>query len=212
MAITSVGYERAITYAELGVLLSYAGAQYSVVGVDSFRCGINFGGPDRSIRVLPGRAVGQGILDDLDAAVTLTAAPVTSGDRWDMVVLRRNWTAKTTDLVLVSGSSTKALPARSQEPGVEDDQPIALVRFTAGQTQAVEVVDLRIWHGDGGCAARDRLVLNYLDRIGTRVYLVDRTYVLAMGADGNARWVTDSVITSTTAPSPADVPWLQIPA
>lgn len=212
MAITSVGYERAVTYAELGTLLAHAGAHYSVFGVDSFRCGINFGGPDRSVRVLPGRASGQGILDDLDAAVTLIGSPVTSGDRWDMVVLRRNWTAKTTALVLVSGSSAKALPDRSMNPGVEDDQPIALVRFSAGQTQAAEVIDLRVWHGDGGCTARDRLVLNYLDRIGTRIYLLDRTYVYAMQADGNPKWVTDSVVVSTAAPSPADVPWLQIPA
>ena len=212
MAITSVGYERAVTYAELGALLAHAGAQYSVFGVDSFRCGINFGGPDRSVRVLPGRAAGQGVLDDLDAAVTLIGSPVTSGDRWDMVVLRRNWTAKTTDLVLVSGSSAKALPDRSQEPGVEDDQPIALVRFSAGQPQAAEVIDLRVWHGDGGCTARDRLVLDYLDRIGTRVYLLDRTYVFAMRFDGNPQWVTDSVVVSAAAPTPADVPWLQIPA
>lgn len=212
MAITSKGYERALTYAELGTLLSHAGAQYSVFGVDSFRCGINFGGSDRSVRVLPGRAYGAGIVDDSSDAVILTGAPVGSGDRWDMVVLRRNWTAKTTALVLVSGSSTKVLPDRSMNPGVEDDQPIALVRFSAGQTQAVEVVDLRVWHGDGGCTARDRLVLNYLDRIGSRIYLLDRTYVYAMQADGNPKWVTDSVVVSTAAPSPADVPWLQIPA
>lgn len=211
MAITSVGYERAITYAELGVLLQYAGAQYSVFGADAFA--VSVGSGDRALSVQAGKAAGQGILDTSDAAVVLTGAPVASGDRWDLVALRRDWTAKTSTPVIVQGTSAQAIPtARLSEPGVQDDQPLALVRFSAGQAAAQDIIDLRVWHGDGGCFAKSRMVRDFLTRVGTRIYITDRTYVLTVNNTGTPTWVTDSVITSTTAPSPADVPWLQIPA
>lgn len=211
MAITSVGYERAITYAELGVLLQYAGAQYSVFGADALAVSVGTG--DRGLSVQTGKAAGQGIFDTSDAAVALTGAPVASGDRWDLVALRRDWTAKTSTPVIVQGTSAQAIPAaRLSEPGVQDDQPLALVRFSAGQAAAQEILDLRVWHGDGGCFAKSRMVRDFLTRIGTRIYVTDRTYVLTVNSAGTPTWVTDSVITSTTAPSPADVPWLQIPA
>lgn len=210
MAITSVGYERAVTYAELGVLLAHAGAQYSVFGADAFAVAAGTG--DRVLDVLGGRAAGQGILDSSDATEHLTGAPVASGNRWDMVVLRRDWVANTTTPVLVQGTATQEIPAaRAIEPGVQDDHPLALVRFAAGQTAAQDIIDLRVWHGDGGCFAKSRMVRDFLTRIGTRVYIADRTYVLTIGSTGTPGWATDSVIFSPTAPSPADVPWLQVP-
>lgn len=210
MAITSVGFERAVTYAELGVLLQHAGAQYSVFGPDAFA--VSAGTGDRVLDVQAGRAAGQGILDTSDAVEHLTGAPVASGNRWDLVVLRRDWGAKTTTPVLIQGTAAQEIPAaRAAEPGVQDDHPIALVRFAAGNTAAQDIIDLRVWHGDGGCFAKNRMVRDFLTRIGTRVYITDRTYVLTIGSTGTPAWVTDSVIASPTAPTPADVPWLQIP-
>ena len=209
MTITSTGYERAITYAQLGSMLAHAGTQYSVFDPEAFQ--VTPGPGAREVVVAAGTAYGQGILDISDAPVTLTGAPVTTGDRWDMVVLRRDWSAGETIPVLIQGGQTKALPPRSTDPGDEDDQPIALVRFTAGQTAAQDFEDLRVWHGDGGCFAKSRLVRDYLTRVGTRLFIVDRTYVRALDSANNAKWVTDSVIFSTTQPSPADVPWLQVP-
>lgn len=210
MAITSVGFERAITYAELGVLLQHAGAQYSVFGADSFAVSVGTG--DRVLNIQPGKAAGQGVLDESDAVVNLTGAPVPSGDRWDLVVLRRNWVGAVTTPLLVQGGASQVVPSRSTDPGVEDDHPLALVRFSAGQTAAQDIVDLRVWHGDGGCFAKSRMVRDFLTRIGTRIFITDRTYVLTLNSSGAPTWVTDSVIVSTTAPTPADVPWLQIPA
>lgn len=211
MAITSVGYERAITYAELGVLLQHAGAQYSVFGPDSFA--VSAGTGDRVLNVGAGQAYGQGVLDTSSAPMSLTGAVVASGDRWDLVVLRRDWAAKTTVPVLIQGTSVAAVPAgRLSNPGVQDDQPLALARFSAGQAAVQEIIDLRVWHGDGGCFAKHRLVRDFLTRVGTRVYITDRTYVLTIGSTGTPAWVTDTVIFSTTQPSPADAPWLQVPA
>lgn len=209
MAITSVGYERAITYSELGELGRHAGVSYSVVGMDAFA--VSAGSGDRVLNVQPGVASGQFIVDSSDAVVNLTGAPVATGDRWDLVVLRRNWTAKTSTIVLIQGSATQALPTRSTNPGVQDDHPIALVRFSAGQTAVQQVIDLRVWAGDGGCFAKHRMVRDFLTRIGTRVYIVDRTYVLTISSAGALAWVTDTVIFSSAQPSPADVPWLQVP-
>lgn len=209
MTITSVGYERAVTYAELGTLLQHAGAQYSIFGADAFAVSVGTG--DRVLNVQSGKAAGQGILDDSDAIANLTGATVASGERWDLVVLRRNWAAGTTTPLLIQGGATQTLPVRSTDPGVEDDQPIALVRFAAGQSAAQDIVDLRVWHGDGGCFAKSRLVRDFLTRIGTRIYITDRTYVLTLNSAGVPTWVTDSVIYSSTQPTPIDVPWLQVP-
>lgn len=211
MAITSVGYERAITYAELGQIVQHAGAQYSVFGADAFA--VSIGSGDRAVTVAPGRAEGQAILDTSDAAATLTGSAVSSGDRWDLVALRRDWATKVTTPIMIPGVATQSLPAgRVTEPGVRDDHPLALVRFSAGQSAAQDVIDLRVWHGDGGCFAKNRLVRDFLTRIGTRIYITDRTYVLTLNSAGQPTWVTDSVIFSTSQPTPADVPWLQVPA
>lgn len=211
MTITSVGYQRAINYAQLGTLLAHAGAQYSVFGVGAFD--VLPGPGTREVLMQPGRAYGQGIVDESDAVVPLVGNPVSSGSRWDMVVLRRNWIDGTTTPVLIQGGSgsTPSLPARETTPGALDDQPIALVRFNAGQSQVQDIVGLQVWHGDGGCFASSPLVRDYLTRVGTRLYIADRTYVRVIDASGTARWVTDSVIFSSTQPTPADVPWLQVP-
>ena len=214
MAITSTGYERAITYAELGMLLAHAGAAYSVFGADSFA--VWGGAGTREVLVQPGRVFGYGILDESDAVVSLTGSAVSSGDRWDLVALRRDWVAGTSTVVLIPGGGSQTLPARNTTPGVLDDQPIALVRFSAGQASVMDVVDLRVWHGPGGYFASSPLVRGYLEQLwgraafGVRVYVADRTYVRVLDAVGVARWVTDSVIVSSAAPVPADVPWLKV--
>lgn len=211
MAITSVGYERAITYAELGSLIAHAGATYSVSGdASSFAVAVE----DASTQILvrPGVAYGCGIIDTSDSIVTLTGTPPATGDRWDLVALRRDWAAKTSTPVLIAGGPTMTIPNRNTEPGVLDDQPLALIRYSAGQAGPVTVRNLRVWRGSGGCFARDLLVRDYHTEIGTRIYISDRTYVLILDGIGQPKWVTDSVIFSTTQPSPADVPWLQIPA
>ncbi|WP_374978090.1 hypothetical protein ACEYYH_10440 [Microbacterium trichothecenolyticum] len=203
MTIVSKGYEGTVNYADWALLTSHLGAQYSVFGADSF--GVSFGAADREVIVAPGRAAGQGILDTSDAPVSLVGASVGSGSRWDLIALRRDWTTSETVPVLIQGAATKAIPAtREDEPGSTDDQPLALVRFAAGQTAPQEVVDLRCWHGDGGVAAKDLLVRDFLTRIGTRVWIQGITWVLGFNSLGLPTWVPDSVYVGSTAPPYAE--------
>lgn len=196
--ITSKGYEGSIDYADWATITSHMGAQYGVVGKDSFAVAAGTG--DRVISVQPGTAAGQGILDESDAVEQLVGAPVASGNRWDLVALRRSWGSAASTLVLIQGTSAASIPARSTSPGVEDDQPIALVRFSAGQTAVQEIIDLRVWHGDGGLAARHPLVRDYLTRIGTRIWINGITWVIGFDASGNQTWVPDSVYVGSTQP------------
>lgn len=201
MTITSTGYHGTVDYADWAVMTSHMGAQYGVVGKDSYAVAVGSG--DRVVTVQPGTAQGQGIVDISDAVVNLTGAPVASGNRWDLVALRRDWNAGggTSTLVLIQGGSAASIPTRNTDPGILDDQPVALVRFSAGQTAAQEVIDLRVWHGDGGLAARHILVRDYLDRIGSRIWINGITWVIGFDATGQPGWVPDSVYVGTTAPT-----------
>jgi hypothetical protein len=207
MAITSKGYSGTIDYADWAVLSDRLGAQYSVFGADDFRASAGVG--DRVVNIIAGSASGAGIFDVSDETVPLTGAPVGAGDRWDMIALRRDWNASGGDgvstPVLIQGGTAKALPSvdgvsRFAEPGDVDDQPLWLARFTAGQTAVQELVDLRCWHGSGGMVARDLLARDYLNRIGTRVWIQGITWVLGFNSSGTPTWVTDSVWTSATQP------------
>lgn len=187
MAIVSKGYERALTYAEHGELLTYAGASFSVFGASSFEVIPN--PADRTLNVQPGRASGRGIVDVSYDVEIVGGDAVPSGSRWDTVVLRRNWADKTSTVMVLKGNSTKALAASRQTvPGVIDDHPLALVRFTAGQTSAQEVVDLRVWNGDGGAAANNDFVRQFLERIGSRVTVGSAVWVRQIVA-GVPTWV-----------------------
>jgi hypothetical protein len=211
MTIISKGYEGTVNYADWAVLTSHLGAQYSVFGTDAF--GVTFGSGDREVIVGTGRAAGQGILDDNPEPVSLVGAAVGAGNRWDLIALRRDWTTSETVPVLIPGSSTKALPIdREVDPGAIDDQPLALVRFAAGQTAPQEVVDLRCWHGDGGVVAKDLLVRDYLTRLGTRVWVQGITWVYGFNSTGLPSWVPDSVYIGSTAPPYADgLGWIKVP-
>lgn len=197
MAITSIGYERAINYAQLGEIFAHAGAGYSVVGAGSFAASIGAG--TREVVVSTGRAVGDAIIDDSGTAVTLTGAAVASGERWDMIALRRNWGSAESSLVLIPGGASKTLPARNTDPGDEADQPLWLARFAAGQSAPQDLIDLRTWKGAGGLVARDLLVRDYLP-LGSRVWVQGITWVHGFDSEGAPRWVPDSVWTGTTAP------------
>ncbi|MCC2031837.1 hypothetical protein [Microbacterium allomyrinae] len=186
MSITSRGYEGTIDYEDWALLTSHLGVQYSVFGADSFA--VTAGAGTREVVVRAGRAAGQGILDISDADITLTGAAVTSGNRWDMVVLRRDWAAGATSVVLVQGGSIKAIPTRSTDVGVEDDQPLFLARFAAGQPTVQELVDVRVWKGDGGLVAKDLLVRDYLQAIGSTVRVGSSTWGLGFSGLDIPQW------------------------
>jgi len=107
------------------------------------------GNVDRTIRVSPGKAYGWGVLDELTGTVDLQAEAVTSGDRWDTLVLRRDWrplAGGPSALMILKGTATKARSAlRLSGPGVVDDQVLAIFRLRAGLSTIQELMDLREW-------------------------------------------------------------------
>lgn len=211
MAIVSKGYAGTIDYADWAVLTDRLGSQYSVFDPGAWMA--SAGGGTREVVIQPGAAAGKGIYDVSDAAVTLSGASVASGNRWDMIVLRRKWTAPAgTSLVLIQGNANRALPSREMTPGVLDDHPLWLVRFSAGQAAPQEFVDLRVWHGDGGCVAKDILARSVLTRIGSRVYIQGITWVYGFNVSGTPTWFPDSVYVSATQPPYFDnLAWIKVP-
>lgn len=198
MTIASIGYAGSISAAE------WPEFSWNLVG------GYSIGGPgdmlvtpavgDRTIAIADGLAVGCGV-EDVCTSLSNIALP--AGTRWDLIALRRNWGTGETTIVRVEGTATKALPGgRESTPGTLDDQPIALVRVAAGSTAIQEVVDLRVWAGDGGVFARDELVLSFLTRLGTRVRIGDYTWTRVLDAMGAAKWIKDAT---------ADSGWVGVP-
>lgn len=172
MTFTSIGYAGQITAANWATLAPSLGRAYSIGTMPSLRCTVASG--DRRITVASGQAFGHGIADTFTAETKAFDAQA-SGIRYDTLVVRRHWGNKATTLEIVKGTSTKAIAAaRQATPGAVDDQPIALIRITAGSTVPIIEADLRCWVNTGGALALHELALSYLDtglgahvRIGT---------------------------------------------
>lgn len=177
MAITSIGYAGTVNAAQWAQLAPRLGEFYSV---DRFGNSYNasVAGGDRAIRISEGTASGFGITDANDSAITVTHAAASSGVRYDMIVLRRNWSTKLTTLAVVQGTSTRQVPARTRNPGTIDDQPLWLIRITAGSTVPVIEADLRLFNGHGGLAANSDLVLQYINTVGTRISIGSNDWTL----------------------------------
>src|SRR5690625_1507834 len=153
MAITSVGYGGTVDYPDYGKGVVTPG-RYSFDGANDFRPTRVTGGSDRTVRVAGGTAQGWGVRDTEDSAsVDVQLGSISSGSRWDLVGLQRDWSAEASSLVVVSGGSSEAIPSRDTDPGVKDVQPIALARVQAGQQYVTDVIDLRCWAADGGLVA-----------------------------------------------------------
>lgn len=172
MAITSIGYDGTIDESAWTSLMG--GASRSTYGVSGGTAWKVNASPTltRGVVISAGSGWGWGVYDTSDATVSLAGASISSGTRWDMVVARRSWagTGGVTTFVMISGTSTMALPARSTTPGDVDDQPIALVQFTAGQSAPTAILDLRVWAGTGGgLVANELLARDYNTAIGTRI-------------------------------------------
>ncbi|MEZ2373128.1 hypothetical protein [Arthrobacter sp. RCC_34] len=71
---------------------------------------------------------------------------------------------------------------------MSDDQPLALVQWTAGQTQPTQIIDLRTWAGPGGIIAKDELALTFLDDIATKVSISNTTWQRVLGQNDVPAW------------------------
>jgi hypothetical protein len=154
---------------------------------------------DRTVSIAPGFGWGSGVTDSTVANETIQLDTVTSGSRWDLIVARRDWTptAGETKFMKINGGSTRAIPGgRLMTPGGIDDQPLALVQVTAGQTQPTAIVDLRCWANNGGMVAKDELVKGYLNKLGTELYIGGTEWRYVPGANDVPEWVATGSVTT----------------
>lgn len=167
-------------------------ATYAVRGEADWRV-TAVAGLDRTVRIAAGRGLGHGVTDETEANDTIQLDPVSSGSRWDLIACRRDWTptAGVSQFVKVNGGTTAVVPGnRLVGPGI-DDQPLALVRCTAGQSLPQEIIDLRTWVGDGGgLAANHDLVRTFMSEAGTRINISGVDWLRRVGSNGTAEWIT----------------------
>jgi hypothetical protein len=208
MAITSVFYDTAAgTPASLVDEVKWAHAhpqigssKYGVEQVPDFKVTAH---PTiaNTVNVAIGKAWGHGVWVESDAVIPVTmTAPGAGATRWDMICIRRDWTGAAggpTTVIAVEGGAVATMPAGRQNiPGTLDDQPIALVQWTAGFGAPTAIRDLRVWGGDGGCYANDDLVLEFLNHIGTQVTigLAGAVWQYVIGAGDLPTWRKIAVI------------------
>ncbi|HEX9088399.1 MAG TPA: hypothetical protein VF867_12835, partial [Arthrobacter sp.] len=199
MAITSIGYDGTVDETEWTKLMGDAArSTYGIVGRNDWKVTAH---PTLSlgVSVATGSGWGQGVYDTSSTTVSLSGASISSGSRWDMVVARRNWsgTGGVTSFAMITGTATKALPTRNSSPGALDDQPIALVQFTAGQTAPTALVDLRVWAGTGGgLVATEILARDYNADVGTRMFINGEDWVSGLNSSGAQTWIRISAMAS----------------
>lgn len=194
MADRNVGFKGTVDTADWAMIAGQ-GARYSVGGATDLR--VSPATADRSVTIRPGTAWGDGVLSEFDTSTSLQANSISSGERWDTVVVRRTWQPDSTptgtaQLMIIAGSSTKTVASsRKTAAGTdESDQPIALIRVRAGLSQVQEVADLRAWHG-GALTVADEAAMGYLDDPGATLNLGERQYRRVINAAGNAVWIVD---------------------
>lgn len=189
--VNVAGFKGTVNDERWARLVPRAGSNpYGVVNVGD--CKVTATTGDRRVSVAPtssgGGVWGWGVFCEFAEATPLSLSAPGSGSRWDLIALRRNWTTRTVTPVVVPGSATKQIPTRRTNPGVEDDQPIALVRVQAGITSIMEIIDLRCFSSGGGVLAMDITALEYLNYVGASVRIQHTTHTRMVDASGNLSW------------------------
>lgn len=192
MAITSVGYDGTVDEVQWANMVSKTG--FSEYGVDSSTAFlVTQVAGTRMVSIAAGLAWGRGVMDISDTAVNVQLEAVTTGSRYDLIALRRSWgpaNGGPSEIVIIKGTSSKALPSmRQSNPGVVDDQPIALVRVQAGSTSIPEIIDLRVWARNGGLYAVDDLARSYIASVGTEIVVKNNLWRRIVGANNTASWL-----------------------
>ena len=180
MAITSYGYGGTVEeYAwarmapRIGVPYWVKDASDLVATIDTTR--------DRAIKISPGEFGGTGIFDTSNATESLQFDILSSGNRYDLVVARRDWqgVSGNTTFQVIKGGKTLALPTYNRNPGVVDDQPLFLVHIRAGQTRPAAIYDLRGFGANGKVVVYHKLAMDYYTdypglelQVGREIYTV----------------------------------------
>ena len=188
--VVSAGYGGEIDEVTWAKISPHLGAEYGVIGEGDWRVTSDTSGTYR-VKVAPGTAFGMGVFDTLGIEVTHTFDTIASGTRWDVLYVRRTWSGAggTTTLFSAPATAGGELPGtRQHNPGVLDEQPIALVQLTFGQTAPTQVVDLRLWQANGGATAVSEKVLQYLSIPGTEVRIGSDHWNRQVNGSGVAYW------------------------
>jgi hypothetical protein len=191
MTTTSVGYDGSVDEIAWAKLSPNAGgSEYGVKGPGDWKVTAH-PSTDKAVNIAAGTGWGHGVLDTSDTTVTVTCAALASGTRWDLITVKRDWQPPggQTTFTKVTGTSTEQLPARDNNPGVEDEQPLALVKWVGGQTQPSKIIDLRVWSGNGGMVAKDKLALEYLERVGCAVTIENSQWQYVLDSNNSPVWV-----------------------
>lgn len=201
MALTSVYYDGPVT--ETDRAQNRTGApDYGVYGVNDFKVTAHPSIP-YAVLVKAGKAHGFGVTDTAaDDQVVQCVSLTTGQSRWDLIVVRRNWQPAAggpSTLVAVQAGGVAAIPStRKVGPGVEDDQPLFLVKWQGGTSAPVEFIDLRVWTGNGGLYAKSDLVRSYLTSVGTEVNINGVVWALTLGDNDLPSWKKIGVNLGTT--------------
>ena len=198
MAVTFTSYGYDTTTANPYTEVAWADAHPSIgTGTYGVRSATDWkvtavAGADRTVSIAAGWGWGCGVIDKTVANDTIQLDPIASGSRWDLIAVRRDWTptAGQSQFVKVNGGATPTIPGgRNSTRGNIDDQPIALVQVTAGQTQPTGFIDLRTFTGDGGgLIGMDDLCRTFLLRVGTRININGLDWLRVVGANDTPEW------------------------
>ncbi|SEE19381.1 hypothetical protein SAMN04489740_0854 [Arthrobacter alpinus] len=208
MPLTSVFYAGPSTDTDRAKYRAGAAA-YGVNGADDFKV---TGHPSipYALAVKAGEAHGYGVTDIADEDQLVQCATLATGTRWDLIVDRRNWQSLLggpSTLEVIQGGATipNIQTLRTKGPGVEDDQPLALVEWKGGINTPNKVIDLRCWVAPGGYVIADLLARDYLAQPGAEVLLGSTTYRYTMGANGVWGWVDQTQMLTTASPMSGNV-------
>lgn len=170
----------------------FGGAPYGVNGAGDWRV-TAVAGQDRTISIAKGGGFGYGVADESDSNHTIQLPIVASGSvRWDLVAVHRDWQPAgggPSSFTSVQGSAAMAIPAgRANDPGVEDDQPLALIEVIPGQSDVGRIIDLRCFASVGSVEAVHDIALSYLSMPGATVRIGGRLCAYQADTNGVYAW------------------------
>lgn len=202
MAFTNLGYDGSINEVQEAIRTPHMGVSTPIViGPSDFKVTSNISA-DRTVNIAAGAAWGAGVYTTSDSVQSVQLGIVASSNRWDAVVLRRDWATNLSQLAVVQHSvlNSKTLPSAVQKnPGASYDQVLALVQVTAGKTVPTAILDLRCWASKViSCA--DLLAIP-TPALGMQVQIGTARYSRVLDANGNPAWLSAGKITTVQSGS-----------
>lgn len=150
MANFVTGFTGSVNQVEDSLRSQFQGNAVAVVDYQALRVTPNTTGT-RTVNVAGGVSWSHGVRAVLDpTSVSLDAVTVLNQTRWDAIVKRTDWNAKTVTVMAVKGTAAvnaqKLLPAGVQDkPGDVHDQVLALAQTTYNITVPTAVENRRLW-------------------------------------------------------------------